>query len=181
MGPLELYYGVRTARDRLFRLAVRHQFGAWGKGSTIKLPVRALGPSRIFIGKDCFFGEGMWIQALDPTGEIHIGDRVRSPGNTQISAWQRITIHDDAMIGRNVHILDHHHARDDRSKPLYAQGISDVQEVVIGAGSWIGANVIIMPGVTIGRNAVVGSNAVVTRDVPDYSVAVGVPAKIIAT
>ncbi len=59
------------------------------------------------------------------------------------------------------------------------QGLRDVAEVRIGAGAWLGQNVVVMPGVTIGCNAVIGANSVVTSDVPDHSVAVGAPARLI--
>ena len=61
------------------------------------------------------------------------------------------------------------------------QGVDRIAPVRIGRGAWLGENAVIMPGVTVGRGAVIGANAVVREDVPDYSVAVGVPARVIRT
>ena len=59
------------------------------------------------------------------------------------------------------------------------QGITKVNRVEIADGAWLGENVVVGPGVRIGRGAVIGANAVVLRDIPDYSVAVGIPARVI--
>ena len=64
------------------------------------------------------------------------------------------------------------------TKPIIKQGVIQKNDVVIGSGSWIGENVSII-GASIGRNCVVGANSVVTKDIPDFSVAAGVPARII--
>jgi acetyltransferase-like isoleucine patch superfamily enzyme len=78
-----------------------------------------------------------------------------------------------------VYISDHGHEFHDVSKPIACQSIRKVAEVKIGANTWIGKNSVILPGVTIGKHCVIGANAVVSHDIPDYSVAVGVPAKVI--
>ena len=59
------------------------------------------------------------------------------------------------------------------------QGVDNVGEVVIDDGAWLGQNVVVTSGVRIGRGAAVGANAVVTKDVPDYSLAVGSPARVV--
>lgn len=129
-------------------------------------------------GRDVFLEAGGWLQALDDEqGEIHLGDGVRSSGLLHITALRRVTVEDHVLFGRNVAILDHHHAREDPDVPVGLQGVTGAAEVRIGAGSWLGTNVVVMPGVTIGRNAVVGSGAVVTRDVPARAVVAGVPAR----
>ena len=60
------------------------------------------------------------------------------------------------------------------------QGLTHLDAVDIGDGAWLGENVVVCPGVTIGRGAVIGANAVVREDVPDYSLAVGIPAHVVS-
>jgi acetyltransferase-like isoleucine patch superfamily enzyme len=82
---------------------------------------------------------------------------------------------------RNVYIADHSHAYDDVGVPVLAQGVTRVAPVEIEDGAWLGQNVVVGPGVRIGAGAVVGANSVVLSDVPDYSVAVGAPARVVRT
>jgi acetyltransferase-like isoleucine patch superfamily enzyme len=70
------------------------------------------------------------------------------------------------------------HAYEDISQPIIRQQVLFKGEVVIGDGCWIGENACII-GASVGRNSVIGANAVVTRDIPEYSVAVGAPAVVI--
>lgn len=82
------------------------------------------------------------------------------------------------MMGPEVTILTHTHRIDRTDIPMGQQG-SMVSEVVIGDDVWIGMRAIILPGVRIGSGAVIGAGAVVTKDVPDYAVVGGVPARVI--
>ena len=82
------------------------------------------------------------------------------------------------MMGPNVTILTHTHIIDRTDIPMGQQGMR-IAEVVIGNDVWIGMRVIIMPGIKIGDGAVIGAGAVVTKDVPDFAIVGGVPAKII--
>ncbi len=92
-----------------------------------------------------------------------------------------IVIEDDVLMGTGVHIYTNNHAYHDTTIPIYDQGYIDVKGVTIKRGSWIGANVVIMPGVIIGENSVVGAGSIVTQDVPDRVIAAGSPAKVIRT
>jgi acetyltransferase-like isoleucine patch superfamily enzyme len=91
----------------------------------------------------------------------------------------QINIENDVLIGSGVHIYVSNHKFDDTSVAIYYQGHSADKSVLIKEGSWIGANAIILPGVTIGRNAVVGAGSIVTKDVPDFTVVAGNPARVI--
>ena len=79
---------------------------------------------------------------------------------------------DDVQIAANVSLISNNH-------DLYDRAILTCKPVLICKGSWIGANAVILPGVRVGKHAIVGAGAVVTKDVPDYAVAVGNPAKVI--
>ena len=89
-----------------------------------------------------------------------------------------LKIGNNVMMGPNVTILTHTHNIERTDIPMGQQGMR-VAEVVIGNDVWIGMRVVIMPGVKIGNGAVIGAGAVVTKDVPDFAVVGGVPAKII--
>lgn len=83
------------------------------------------------------------------------------------------------LLARNVYVADHAHAFEDTTRAVLDQGVTDVRPVEICDGAWLGQNVVICPGVRIGRGAVVGANSVVRDDVPDYAVAVGAPARVV--
>lgn len=90
-----------------------------------------------------------------------------------------IAIEDDVMLGPGVHIYTNNHSFSNPVIPFIDQGYDDVKEVVLKRGCWIGANTIILAGVVIGKNSVIGAGSVVTKSIPDNSVAVGSPAKVI--
>jgi acetyltransferase-like isoleucine patch superfamily enzyme len=175
-SPLDVYRLGHRLRDRAFAAAVRGSFGAWGERTIVRVPLRVEGERRIRLGAAVFIGEGSWLQTLEE-GEIDIGDGCEFSGLAVISAAQSIVIERDVLMARNVHVLDHIHRFDQIDVPVHAQGISEPDPVRIREGAWIGANVVVMPGVTIGRQAVVGANSIVRCDVPDRTVAVGAPAR----
>ena len=82
-------------------------------------------------------------------------------------------------MARNVYVADHMHAFEDGSRGVLDQGINRVAPVEIADGAWLGQNVVVGPGVRIGHGAVIGANAVVLEDVPDFTVAVGAPARVV--
>ena len=100
-------------------------------------------------------------------------------GETVIEMPISILIEDDVMMGSGVQIHVNNHRFDDPNIPLIDQGYYPDEQVVLKKGCWIGANSIILPGVTIGENSVIGAGSIVTKSIPDRVVAVGNPAKII--
>jgi acetyltransferase-like isoleucine patch superfamily enzyme len=118
-------------------------------------------------GQDCF---------SDPV--VSIGDRVLIGRGSGIVGHLSITIEDDVWTGHNVYITDQNHGYEDSSLPISLQTQPE-RPVRIGSGSWLGHGVVVLPGVTIGRHVAVGAQSVVTKDLPDYCVAVGNPARII--
>lgn len=147
-----------------------------------------ISPDRISIGENFYAEDNLKLQAwttyqnqtFNPS--IEIGTNVSMMENCHISCCNRITIGDGCLFGSNVFITDNFHG-DNSSEQLEIPPINrplDVRgEVEIGKNVWIGRNVCIMPGVKIGDGAVIGANAVVTKDIPEYCVAVGVPAKVV--
>lgn len=119
------------------------------------------------IEKKADFGTGRGISIGNNSG-LGINCKVRGP----------LKIGDDVMMGPDVMILTNSHNFNRLDVPMNLQGGTS-SKVVIGNDVWIGARVIILPGITIGKGAILGANAVVTKDVPEYSVVGGNPARLI--
>lgn len=111
------------------------------------------------------------------SSDLSIGSNSGVGPNSRI--YGKISIGKDVMMGPEVVILTKHHETKDVTIPMISQGFQDELPVVILDDVWIGTRAIIMPGVTIGRGAIVGAGAVVTKDVSEYSIVGGVPAKVI--
>jgi lipopolysaccharide O-acetyltransferase len=178
-----VYRQFRRGYAKLFSLAVSGAFASFGTNSVVEPPFRIEGEKWISLGSGVFIGTGSWLQAIPEaeTDEIvlRIGDGVSIVGSCVISGVRSVTIGDRALFARNVYIADHSHAFGDARTAIRDQGVDRVAAVEIGAGAWLGENVVIGPGVRVGTGSVVGANAVVLSDVPDRSVAVGAPARIV--
>lgn len=90
-----------------------------------------------------------------------------------------VTIGKNVMMGPNVAIITENHRFDRMDVPIREQGYYDRKPVVINDDVWIGMRVIILPGVTVGKGAILAAGAVVTKDVPEYAIVGGNPAKVI--
>lgn len=139
----------------------------------------------ISIGTDTLIGPEVALSAGMVPGQVciaspvvSIGDRCLIGRGSGIVGHFSIIIGDDVWTGHHVYITDQNHGYEDVSKPI-AQQTQPERPVVIGDGSWLGHGTVVLPGVTIGRHCVVGANSVVTHDVPDFSVAVGSPARVV--
>lgn len=109
-------------------------------------------------------------------GPVVIGKNTRiGLGNTLIGP---VTIKDDVRLAQNVVLSGLNHNYEDVAVPIHEQGVSTA-EIIVEEESWIGANVTIVAGVTIGKHSIVAGGSVVTKDIPPYSVAVGNPAKVL--
>jgi acetyltransferase-like isoleucine patch superfamily enzyme len=157
-------------------------FHAFGRGARLHPSVRVTAPERIAVGDGVWVGAGAWLHALGgPSAPpaIELGEGCSLAGNCTIAAAQRVVLGREVLIARGVYISDHSHAFADPAVAVLKQGIDRIAPVEIGDGAWLAENVVICPGVSIGRGAIVGANAVVTRDVPPRTVAVGAPARVI--
>lgn len=114
-------------------------------------------------------------------GKIIIGKNVYIEDSVYISAHENIKIGDETMIAANSYIVDfnHKYPLSKSKKLLLSEKGYDSKPIRIGKYVWIGANVVILPGVAIGDNSVIGAGAVVTKNIPANSIAVGNPAKVI--
>ena len=137
------------------------------------------------IGKRVCIWKGARIEAFGAAGEtgprLEIGDDTVIHLNFHCGAAESVKIGRDVLIAGGVYITDHDHVFDDPDLPArWADGLV-TKPVVIGDGAWLGEGCVILKGVTVGRRAVIGANAVVTRDVPPFAIAGGIPARVIRT
>jgi acetyltransferase-like isoleucine patch superfamily enzyme len=110
---------------------------------------------------------------LKISNNVHIGNY------NIIGARNSVVLEENALLGLRVIIVDHSHHYENVEIPIKSQAVTEGGPVRIERDCWIGANVFVLPNVTIGRHAIIGANLVVTGDIPPYSVAVGAPARMI--
>lgn len=109
-------------------------------------------------------------------GDVTIGDQTRI--GIHCTVIGPVCIGNNVNLAQGITVTALNHNFEDATRRIDEQGIS-TKPVVIGDDVWIGANAVILPGVTIGRHVVVAAGAVVTKDVPEFTVVGGVPAKVI--
>lgn len=182
---LFLYRASIRLRSKIFSLLISGAFAHFGKRTVLMYPLRLSGEERIAIGDRVFIGPDSWLQTL-PDGEnksiaVSIGKGTSVVGACVISAVRSVQLEENVLLARNVYISDHMHKYSDTETPVMAQGIEKIGAVLIKRGAWLGQNVVVCPGVTIGAGAVIGANSVVIQDIPDFSVAVGAPARVVKT
>lgn len=151
-----------------------------GKNIQINSPLKIDGLSKISIDDNVVIGYKTWLFGLSFNDDcnLEIGSGTEIGNFNHIVALKSIKIGKNVLIADKVYISDNLHEYRDVKIPIIKQGVRQIGEVIIGDGTWIGENACVM-GVSVGRNCVIGSNSVVTKDIPDYSVVVGSPAKVI--
>jgi UDP-3-O-[3-hydroxymyristoyl] glucosamine N-acyltransferase len=172
---------IRDRKQIYFWLLMRSTFKHLSLGAFLVSPFRVDGGDGIKIGAGSFFQRGLWLYCGGIDGipaNLSIGRNCVFGYNNHITCVRTVNIGDFVLTANNVYISDNLHGYEDITKPIMQQPIKFKKEVSIGTGSWIGENVSII-GANIGKNSVIGANSVVTRDIPDYCVAVGSPAVII--
>lgn len=162
-------------------------FKSFGKDSYIHRPFNWHDLHNVSIGNKVSIGSGTTLTSwkLTPNhngGQIIIDDYVSIGEDAHITATTLIHIGKNVLMGKKVLITDNAHGESTADmldlaptkRPLYSRG-----PVYIGDNVWIGEKVSIMPGVRIGNGCIIAANSVVTRDIPPYCVAGGIPAKVI--
>lgn len=187
MKTMNLFSTVFHVADkvltRCYTIVMRGSFAAWGPRSRLGRGAKLVGTQLVHVGGDVTIGEHAWLNAKDDRGDgmptLRIGDGTYIGRFSQINAWQQVIIGNNALIADKVYISDAEHNYENINVPIRCQGDHFKGAVRLGEGCWLGIGVVILPGVTVGNNAVIAANAVVTKDVPDYAVVAGVPARII--
>lgn len=140
-----------------------------------KLRARSYSLVCAHIGKNVDLLQG--VRIMCPAG-VRIGNNTGINIHTSLDGHGGLTIGNDVLIGPYCQIYTANHAFESRVIPMKEQGIKTAP-VFIEDDVWLGANVIVLPGVTIGRGAIVGAGAVVSRNVESFHIVAGVPAKTI--
>lgn len=159
-----LSVGLTTAKFRYVKRCV-------GPGTTVEPQTQIINSANVRIGQGCLLKEAVYIRA-GLEGRVIIKDRAAINGFCRIYGHGSIEIGEDTQIGPGSLITTTDHDYHDALKTRY-------KPVRIGREVWIGANVTVLPGVSIGDRAVIGAGAVVTKDIPARAIAVGVPARVI--
>lgn len=159
-------------------------FKKFGKESMIKNPAKIWNKQYIEIGKYVFIAENSFLAtgkygSNNKNPVFKVGDNVCIGSDFFVSCANEIVIEDYVLISNRVFICDNIHDYTDISLPVISQKIQPKGKVLIKNGAFLGINSVILPGVTIGKNSVVGASSVVIKDVPDFCVVTGNPAKII--
>jgi acetyltransferase-like isoleucine patch superfamily enzyme len=126
-------------------------------------------------GKRIVYYPGVWIF---PGRNLCLGDDVDVAKDVMITTTGGVTIGDRVLVGYGTKIISSNHRIPDGLQKIFYSGHEN-KEVTIGSDAWIGANCIILPGVTIGEGAIIAAGSVVTKDVSAYMIVGGVPAKLI--
>lgn len=183
----EIYRVINRVTNKLSALQFK-DCKQLGKNLHVAAPVTTYGLSWISIGDNFRAGPRLKLRAFSDwrdsayTPEIIIGDNVNIESDCHIGAINSIIIEDNVLIASFVYISDHSHGEINSEaltlpplqRPLVSKG-----GIRICRNAWIGEKAIILPGVVIGEGAIVGAGAVVTKNVPPYAVAAGIPAKVI--
>lgn len=171
-----LIMNQRDARPRWYVRLLAPLYQHRGRGSKIYHSVRMDTPPyrRFWLGRKSVVESYCCIN--NAVGDVTIGDYTRIGIHCTVIGPVCIGSHVNLAQGITVTALNHNFG--DAARRIDEQGVS-TKPVVIGDDVWIGANAVILPGVTIGSHCVIAAGAVVTKDVPDYTLAGGVPAKII--
>lgn len=162
------------------------RFGAFGEGSLLAFPPGAVyNEAWIRVGSHTMIGPRVSLSAGMMPGQemitetvVSIGDRCLIGRGSHIVGHFCIDVGDDVHTGPYVYITDQNHGYEDLTTPIGLQWPTDAA-VSIGSGSWLGAGAVVLPGSRIGSHVVIGAGAIVTGDIPDYSVAVGAPARVV--
>jgi acetyltransferase-like isoleucine patch superfamily enzyme len=143
-----------------------------GKGLQIQIGKRG----RVRFGRFVWVGDGTKIRCHE--GEVIIGAKTVLGQECTISAYQHVRIGEQCVIADRAMFIDFDHGMVEVERPIRRQGIYK-RDVDVGSNVWIGYGACVLRGVKVGDNAVIGTNAVVTADVPANAVVGGVPAKVL--
>lgn len=151
----------------------------------VRRPIFIKGKEKIKFGKNFTTGRYCRIEAYSNKKEtIVIGENCQINDNVHIGAVEKIEIGNNVLIASKVFISDHNHGKyqgEKQSSPLEKPVERELKSnpIKIGDNVWIGEFCSILPGVTIGKGSIIGSNSTITKDVPEYTIVVGNPGKVI--
>ena len=170
-------------RGRLLEPYRRRRFFAFGPAAIVHKPAWIYGPQQMAIGANSLVLQGTWLSVEQPAWDIpapvlRIGDRVGIRPYCMISASEAIVLEDDVILGAFTSVIDSDHTFS-LGRPNVMHNPVETAPVRIGRGTWLAERVAVLRGADIGRCCIVGANSVVRGEIPDYSIAVGAPARVV--
>jgi acetyltransferase-like isoleucine patch superfamily enzyme len=176
-GMLNRHYATLIARWAWLKLRWRGRLRTDGlcfvcRGVTFEIGRDA----RVVLGRWSWLGHGTKVRAHE--GEVEIGAKTVLGQECTISAYQHVSIGRECIVADRVMIIDFDHGAVEVERPVRLQGIYK-RDVRVGHNVWLGYGACVLRGVTIGDNAIVGTNAVVTKDVEPNAVVGGAPARVL--
>jgi acetyltransferase-like isoleucine patch superfamily enzyme len=195
-GPLPGAVGYMLRKWLYPRLLKKSGRGVvWGRNITLRHPGRVTvgdftaiddnclidakgsGKEGIVIGDEVIVSRNCVLQGK--SASLRIGAKCNVGCNCVITSSGGVDIGNSVLLASNCYIGGGRYNFDRKEVPISEQGVYSIGKIRIGDGAWLGAGAVVIDGVNIGRNTVVAAGAVVVSDLPDYSVARGIPAKII--
>lgn len=176
-GPIrKLYIGFWWL---ITHIVYKQKFGAIGNKSALLSPLQLDSTTSVFLGNGVYINHGAWLMGnAEKTRTLTIDDGTVIGHFAHIIAMHSIHIGPNVLVADKVFISDCTHEYAEPTIPIIQQPVRLLNPVSVGEGSWLGENVCIL-GASVGKHCVIGANSVVTKDVPDYCVAAGNPAKVI--
>ena len=170
--------GVQFGRN----VALRHPGKMHvGSGKAIDddclLDARGSSPGGFVIGERVLIARACLIQSK--VGSIEIGDGCSIGGQTTLSASGSIRLGKDVMVAGQCYLGGGRYHTERTGVPMMKQGIYSRGPVVVGDDVWLGAGARVLDGATVGEGAIIGAGAIVAKDIPEYAIAAGVPAKVV--
>jgi acetyltransferase-like isoleucine patch superfamily enzyme len=163
-------------RARIHReFARRRAFARWPVHGNL---LEAFREGRLEVGEHTLLEPHVWLTAPDDA-RIRIGSGTFLNVAVMVASVELVEIGDHCMFANGCFITDGAHRFDDASRPVPWQGFTTKGPTRVEDNVWCGANVVVTSGVTIGERCVIGANSVVTRDIPAFSVAAGIPARVL--
>lgn len=158
-----------------WHLMRREAFARWPLHGNV---LEAFEEGRLEVGPHTLFEPDVWITAPGD-GRVRIGEGTFLNIGVMVAAQELVEIGAHCMLANNCFVTDANHRFDDPHRPITWQGFTTKGPTRIGDNVWLGANVVVTSGVTIGERCVIGANSVVTEDVPPFSIAAGAPARVL--
>jgi acetyltransferase-like isoleucine patch superfamily enzyme len=158
-----------------WHLMRRGAFARWPLHGEV---LEMLDEGRLQIGAGTLLEPDVWLTSPAP-GRIAIGEGTFLNIGVMVAAVELVEIGSHCMLANGCMVTDANHRFDDPDKPITWQGFSSKGPTRIKDNVWLGANVVVTSGVTIGERCVIGANSVVTGDIPPFSIAAGAPAKVL--
>lgn len=184
---LQLLTKVGKIKKAIRSKYIRSQLGQCKSKLYIPKGITINNPKCIYIGKNVGIGSNTYLgpvteyAGISYNPKIIIGDGTWIGKNCSIAAINKVQIGKNVLFAGHVHITDHSHGYENINEPIFKQPLISKGPIIIEDDCWLGFSCEILSGVHIGKHSIVAARAVVTKDVPAYSIVAGNPARIVKT